>query len=117
MIEIKAPAATQQAPSDASRFTPLQWLVIAIGLRPETLPLHYSPFGQALFGLVGCGEMECPCLETLRHTACIAGRCGWGIPRAFPDLIESGGVPMAFDVWFMMVAGGEVGRHVESLVG
>ncbi|MGH6746222.1 hypothetical protein [Novosphingobium sp.] len=81
MFEIKATAAPD-APASASPFTPLQWLVIAMGSRPGSLPLACSPFGQALVGLVGGDEPEGPCLETLRHTARIAGRCGWGIPSA-----------------------------------
>ncbi|WP_150131207.1 hypothetical protein [Sphingobium yanoikuyae] len=79
MIEIKA-AAAPGSPMGALPFTPLQWLVIAMGSRPGSLPLACSPFGQALVGLVGGDEMEGPCLETLRQTARIAGRCGWGIP-------------------------------------
>lgn len=81
MFDIKA-AAMSNAPSGASPFTLLQWLVIAMGSRPGSLPLACSPFGQTLVGLVGDAEMDGPRLETLRHTARIAGRCGWGIPSA-----------------------------------
>lgn len=82
MIDINAYAVSPSAPSGASPFTPLQWLVIAMGTRPGSLPLACSPFGQALVGLVGGDEPDGPCLETLRHTARIAARCGWGIPSA-----------------------------------
>lgn len=82
MIYIKAAAAMANSPSGASPFTPLQWLVIAMGSRPGPLPLACSPFGQALVGLVGSDERESLCLETLHHTAHIAGRCGWEIPSA-----------------------------------
>lgn len=82
MTEIKDIVSTPSAQFFGSPFTPLQWLVIAMGSRPGSMPLSCSRFGQELVGLVDGDDLDGPCLETLRHTARIAGRCGWGLPSA-----------------------------------
>lgn len=63
-------------------FSPLQWLVIALGARPGSVPLSRSPFGRALLGMVqgDIGEAGKVDPETLRRTAGVALRCGWGMP-------------------------------------
>ncbi len=63
-------------------FSPLEWLVIALGARPGSVPLSLSPFGRALLGMMGgeIGDASQVGPETLRRTAGVALRCGWGMP-------------------------------------
>jgi hypothetical protein len=68
----------------SDRFSSLEWLVIAIGARDESVPLQWSPFGRSLLALLGGGPqpLASPCLETLRRTASIARHYGWTMPSA-----------------------------------
>ncbi|SDA35906.1 hypothetical protein [Sphingomonas sp. NFR15] len=60
-------------------FSPLEWLVIAMGTGDDTRPLACSSMGRRLLELEAGGA---GCLETLRRTAQMAARCGWGMPSA-----------------------------------
>ncbi len=60
-------------------FAPLEWLVIAMGAHTCSRPLASSTLGRQLLALEPEGAN---CLETLRRTAQLAARCGWGIPSA-----------------------------------
>lgn len=65
-------------------FSSLEWLVIALGARDESISLQWSPFGRSLLALMGGGprQLASPCLETLRQTASIARHYGWAMPTA-----------------------------------
>jgi hypothetical protein len=66
----------------AAAFSPLEWLVVAIGASRRPRPLHLSRFGRALI------DMEAPdmeggrgaSLEALRRASGMARRCGWEMP-------------------------------------
>lgn len=70
------------APAEPSPFTPLQWLVVAVGAQEGSVPLPCSAFGRALLRLCGTDPraVTSPCLETLRQTSGHARRFGWSIP-------------------------------------
>lgn len=70
-------------------FSPIEWLVIAIGGQSTSVPLSATRFGRELLAMVGAGE-GCK-LETLRRTAEIARRWGWGIPTAEVGLFHEAG--------------------------
>jgi len=72
------------ASTERESFTSLEWLVIAIGARDESVPLQWSPFGRPLLALMGGGPrpLASQCLETLRRTASIARHYGWAMPSA-----------------------------------
>lgn len=70
------------APADAFGrrfFAPLEWLVIAMGAPACSRPLASSILGRQLLAME---PEDASCLETLRRTAQLATRCGWGIPSA-----------------------------------
>lgn len=71
-------------PERQSNFTSLQWLVIAIGARDGSVPLHWSSFGRLLHRLLEDRPQPLanPCLETLRRTAALARTRGWNLPAA-----------------------------------
>lgn len=63
-------------------FTPLEWLVVAMGARAGSVPLALSPFGRALVDML-VGDVDQAArdrLEALRRAAGVARRCGWGMP-------------------------------------
>lgn len=69
---------------DQTGFESLEWLVIAIGARDVSIPLHGTPIGQALLRLFGVDRspspLASPRLEMLRRMASLARVHGWGIP-------------------------------------
>jgi hypothetical protein len=69
---------------DRAVFSSLEWLVIAIGSRHDTVPLSSSAIGRSLLQLYGAGseELSGPNLEILRRTSALARRCGWNLPAA-----------------------------------
>lgn len=73
-------------PGAQAEFTSIEWLVIALGARDGSVPLRWSPLGQRLLKLFGVSvspqRLASPCLESLRHMACLARRHGWSIPAA-----------------------------------
>jgi hypothetical protein len=67
---------------DKATFSSLEWLVIAIGSRADTVPLSASAIGRSLLQLYDTAseEMAGPCLETLRRTSALVRRFGWSLP-------------------------------------
>jgi hypothetical protein len=86
---------TAGAPANAGqdRFSSLEWLVIALGARNESVALPWSPFGRSLMALAAVEPalLGRPCLELLRSTARVASRCGWAMPPADMGVFLHGG--------------------------
>lgn len=82
--QAEEPFMGSRATTARESFTSLEWLVIAIGARDESIPLQWSPFGRSLLALMGGGPqpLASPCLEILRRTASVARHYGWAMPSA-----------------------------------
>ena len=124
---------TKLARSSSDGFSPLQWLVIAIGGRPGSIPLQWSELGQALLALADCDDHPgpSPCLEALRRASSLAVRCGWNMPAVelgaflqagwseaqFETLIESvdGTAPCESEQWSFDIGGGGLSAEQRCL--
>jgi hypothetical protein len=89
------PLSSQATTTVRRDFTSLEWLVIAIGAREGSAPLHWSRFGRAILDLFGISggvrPLASPCLESLRVAAGLARRHGWAMPAAEVGAFLRGG--------------------------
>ena len=81
LIENRILAAASAGTFPAGIFSPLEWLVIAMGAGANSRPLAFTQIGRHLLALEDARE-PLGRLEALRRTAQIASRFGWGIPGA-----------------------------------